>query len=147
MSLVVRVVADYPRVLTPTEPVQVDRTAGGTIRGIGEEHQLELTLDGKRVGLFAVGGKDVYKAATGAENAGLGVSRAFTADEPMFARLSIPAGRHTIVAAFVGKPPVLSEQPQIRCASTWRTGSLEPCARTWATTSATSCSFSVSVRR
>jgi len=91
--------------------VRLRRTAGGTIRGIGEEHQLELTLDGKRVGLFAVGGKDVYRAATGAENAGLGVSKAFTADEPMFAKLSIPAGRHMIVAAFVGKPPVLSEQP------------------------------------
>ena len=37
------------------------------------------------------------------------VSKSFTADEHMHARMTIPAGRHTITAAFVGRPPVLSE--------------------------------------
>jgi mono/diheme cytochrome c family protein len=92
--------------------VRLRRTAGGTIRGIGEEHQLELTLDGQRVGLFAVGGKDAYKpVVVNEQNPGQTVSKAFTADEHMFVRTTIPAGTHTITAAFVGKPPVLSEQP------------------------------------
>ena len=92
--------------------VRLRRTALGTIRGIAEEHQLELTLDGQRIGLFPVGGKDAYRATVvNEQNPGQTVSKAFTADEPMRVRMKIPAGRHTIVAAFVGKPPVLSEQP------------------------------------
>ena len=91
--------------------VRLRRTAGGTIRGIGEEHRLELTLDGKQIGLFPVGGKDAYRPVVANEqNPGQTVSKAFTADEQMRVRMRIPAGPHTIVAAFVGKPPVLSEQ-------------------------------------
>jgi hypothetical protein len=91
--------------------VRLRRTAIGTIRGINEEHQLELTLDGKQVGLFAVGSADAYRpTVTNEQNTAQTASKAFTADEHMHVRLSIPAGRHTIVAAFVGKPPVLSEQ-------------------------------------
>ncbi len=91
--------------------VRLRRTAGGTIRGIGEEHHLELTLDGERIGLFPVGSKDVYKPTViNEQNPGQTVSRAFTADEGMRVRLPIPAGRHEIVAAFVGKPAVLSEE-------------------------------------
>jgi len=42
--------------------VRLRRTATGAIRGISDEHQLELTLDGQRIGLFPVGGKDAYRA-------------------------------------------------------------------------------------
>jgi Protein of unknown function (DUF1592)/Protein of unknown function (DUF1588)/Protein of unknown function (DUF1585)/Protein of unknown function (DUF1587)/Protein of unknown function (DUF1595)/Cytochrome C oxidase, cbb3-type, subunit III len=92
--------------------VRLRRTALGTIRGILEEHQLELTLDGQRIGLFPVGGKDAYRATVvNEQNPGQTASKAFTADEAMHVRMRIPAGRHTVVAAFVGKPPVLSEQP------------------------------------
>ena len=42
--------------------VRLRRTATGSIRGISDEHQLELTLDGERIGLFPVGGKDAYRA-------------------------------------------------------------------------------------
>ena len=87
--------------------VRLRRGAGGSIRGIGEEHLLELTLDGERIGLFAIGGPDAYRPVTGG---GLGVTKAFWADEHMRVRLPIPAGRRTIVAAFVGKPAALLEQ-------------------------------------
>ncbi len=91
--------------------VRLRRTAGGTIRGIGEEHHLELTLDGERIGLFPVGSEDAYRPTViNEQNPGQTVSKAFTADEGMRVRLPIPAGRHEIVAAFVGKPTVLSEE-------------------------------------
>ena len=91
--------------------VRLRRTATGSIRGIAEEHQLELMLDGQRIGLFPVGGKDAYRPVVANEqNPAQTASKAFTADEPMRVRMKIPAGRHTMVAAFVGKPPVLSEQ-------------------------------------
>ena len=91
--------------------VRLRRTAGGTIRGIGEEHHLELTLDGERIGLFPVGSEDAYRPTViNEQNPGQTVSPAFTADEGMRVRLPIPAGRHEIVAAFVGKPTVLSEE-------------------------------------
>ena len=37
--------------------VRLRRTAGGTIRGIGEEHHLELTLDGERSGCSPSGAR------------------------------------------------------------------------------------------
>ena len=91
--------------------VRLRRTATGAIRGISDEHQLELTLDGQRIGLFPVGGKDAYRAVVANDqNPAQTANKAFTADEPMRVRMKIPGGRHTIVAAFVGKPQVLSEQ-------------------------------------
>ncbi len=96
--------ADYEIAIT------LRRGAGGSIRGIGEEHLLELTLDDERIGLFSIGGPDAYRPLVGFGNAGLGVTKAFTADEKMRVRLPIPAGDHTIVAAFVGKPAALLEQ-------------------------------------
>ena len=94
--------------------IRLRRTAGGTIRGLLEEHHLELTLDGERVGLFAVGGPDAYKATVvNKQNPGQTVSKAFTADEHMRVRLPIAAGHHSIVATFVGKPSALSEQAQM----------------------------------
>jgi mono/diheme cytochrome c family protein len=89
--------------------VRLRRNAGGTVRGIGEEHQVELTLDGNRLGVFPIGGRGRGMGG-GAQNAGQPAATGFTADDKMFARLNVPAGVHTIVAAFVGRPPVLSEQ-------------------------------------
>ncbi len=93
--------ADYEMAIT------LRRGAGGSIRGLGEEHLLELTLDDERIGVFAVGGPDAYRPLT---DGGLGVNKAFFADEQLRVRLPIPAGDHTIVAAFVGKPAALLEQ-------------------------------------
>jgi mono/diheme cytochrome c family protein len=89
--------------------VRLRRNAGGTVRGIGEEHQVELTLDGNRLGVFPIGGRGRGMGAN-AQSAGQPAATGFTADDKMFARLKVPAGTHTIVAAFVGRPPVLSEQ-------------------------------------
>jgi hypothetical protein len=92
--------------------VRLRRTAGGTIRGINEEHQLELTIDGERVGLFSVGSKDAYRpTVANDQNPAQTASKAFTADEHMRVRIPLVAGRRTIIAAFVGRPTVLSEQP------------------------------------
>ena len=91
--------------------VRLRRTAVGTIRGIGEEHNLELTLDGRRIALFPIGSEDAYQAlVVNEQNPGQTVSKAFTADEGMRVRLQLPAGPHEIVAAFVGKPAALSEE-------------------------------------
>ena len=89
--------------------VRLRRNAGGTVRGLGEEHQVELTLDGTRLGVFPVGGRGRGMGGN-AQNAGQPATNGFTADDKLFARLKVPAGTHTIVAAFVGRPPVLSEQ-------------------------------------
>ncbi len=90
--------------------VTLRRGAGGSIRGISEEHLLELTLDDERIGLFAIGGPDAYQPLAGFGNAGLGVTKAFTADKYIHVRLPIPAGDHTVIATFVGKPSALQEQ-------------------------------------
>jgi hypothetical protein len=87
--------------------IRLRRGAVGEIRGLLDEHLLELTLDDERIGLFAIGGPDAYRPLT---DGGLGVNRAFVADEKMRVRLPITAGDHTIVAAFVGKPAALPEQ-------------------------------------
>ena len=91
--------------------VRLRRTAVGAIRGIGEEHQVELTLDGERVALFPVGSADAYRPVViNEQNPGQTATKAFTADEAMRVRLPITAGRHEIVAAFVGRPAALSEE-------------------------------------
>ena len=91
--------------------VRLRRGAVGSIRGLAEEHQVELTLDGQRLALFPVGDKDIYKViVANKNNPGQSVNRAFTADENMNVRLPLAAGTHEIVAAFVGKPNALSEQ-------------------------------------
>jgi hypothetical protein len=105
----IRVEHYFPVDATYEIRVRLRRNAGGTVRGIGEEHQVELTLDGKRLGVFPIGGRGRGMAA-GAQNAGEPAPNGFTADDKMFARLRVAAGTHTIVAAFVGRPPVLSEQ-------------------------------------
>ena len=107
----IRVTEHFPVDAEYEVRVRLRRTAIGTIRGIGEEHHLELTLDGERIGLFPIGSEDAYTAlVVNEQNPGQTVSRAFTADEGMRVRLPIPAGRHEIVAAFVGKPAALSEE-------------------------------------
>ena len=76
--------------------VRLRRTATGSIRGISDEHQLELTLDGQRIGLFLIGGKDAYRAVVANDqNAAQTANKAFTADEPMRVRMKIPAGRRS----------------------------------------------------
>ena len=91
--------------------VRLRRRSTGQIRGINEEHHLELSVDGEQLGLFAVGGGDVYKPTiVNKQNPTQTLSKSFTADEHMQVRIPLSAGDHIITAAFVGKPSVLSEQ-------------------------------------
>ena len=98
--------------------VRLRRQPTGQIRGIGEEHRVELAVDGERVELFAVGSEDAYKPLiVNTQNPTQTLSKSFTADEHMHVRLPLQAGEHTITAAFVGRPAALSEvttQPFLR---------------------------------
>jgi hypothetical protein len=94
--------------------IRLRRNAGGGIRGLGEEHQVELSLDGRRLGLYTLAGrgaKPPVAVEQNAQNTGRGTAKPVAQDDQMQVRLHVPAGRHTIVATFVGRPPVLSEQP------------------------------------
>ena len=107
----VRVAEHFPVDAEYEIRVRLRRTAVGAIRGIGEEHQVELTLDGERVALFPVGSADAYRPIViNEQNPGQTATKAFTADESMRVRLPITAGRHEIVASFVGRPAALSEE-------------------------------------
>ena len=107
----VRVAEHFPVDAEYEIRVRLRRTAVGAIRGIGEEHQVELTLDGERVALFPVGSEDAYRPIViNEQNPGQTATKAFTADESMRVRLPITAGRHEIVASFVGRPAALSEE-------------------------------------
>ena len=88
--------------------VRLLRNGGGSINGIAEEHRLVLTLDGEQIARFDVGSADAYKPLNPETNNQLvAVRKAFTADEHMHLRLPLTAGKHTITAAFVGKPAAL----------------------------------------
>ncbi len=107
----VRVAEHFPVDAEYEIRVRLRRTAVGAIRGIGEEHRVELTLDGARVAVFPVGSEDAYvPIVVNEQNPGQTATKAFTADESMRVRLPIAAGRHEIVAAFVGRPAALSEE-------------------------------------
>ena len=94
------------------------RQATGQVRGISEPAQIELAIDGERIAVFEVGGPDVYKPTIpNPQNPTQTLSPSFTADEHMMVRVPLAAGRHTITAAFVGRPSALPEgtrQPYLR---------------------------------
>ncbi len=94
--------------------VTLRRNAVGHIRGLTEEHQVELSLDGEQIGLFTIGGKGAYRPLTagGLGASGLGLSTASTADEHLRVRLPIPAGDRTIIATFFAKPATLEEKTE-----------------------------------
>ena len=97
--------------------VRLKRNGGGSINGIGEEHRLDLRLDGEQIAQFDVGSEGIYKPINKETNNQLvAISRAFTADEHMHLRLPITAGAHTITATFVGKPAALFASPGDRAA-------------------------------
>ena len=80
--------------------LRLRRSAVASVRGIDEEHRVELTLDGARLGLFAFGGPDVSGPR----------GRPAQVDDHMWVRVPVPAGDHAVVATFVGKPSAYLEQ-------------------------------------
>ncbi len=88
--------------------IRLQRNGAGSINGIGEEHHVELSLDGRRIALFDVGSPDAYTPLNPeTNNQGVAVNKAFTADEHMRLQMPMTSGAHTMMATFVGKPAAL----------------------------------------
>ncbi len=90
----VRVAEHFPVDAEYEIRVRLRRTAVGAIRGIGEVHRVELTLDGERVALFPVGSEDAYRPIViNEQNPGQTATKAFTADESKASAARTPTGR------------------------------------------------------
>jgi len=92
--------------------IRLARNANEAVKNVDDEHEIELTLEGARVQLFSVGGKDFNKPLiVNKENPGQTLTRAFTADEHLHIRLPIKAGDQTMTAAFIAGPSAYAESP------------------------------------
>lgn len=90
--------------------VRLARTTLNAVRGVDEEQQVELALDGGRVELFSVGGTGYSKViGRNDQSGGQGLSKAFAADEHLRVRVPVKAGSRELVATFVAKPSVYAE--------------------------------------
>ena len=97
--------------------VRLLRTVIDTIRGLGEPHELEVSLDGERVRLFTIGGAqpraDAFDPGDDADEATRtprgGAARdaaleySMNADAALEVRLPVEAGPRTVAVAFLGK--------------------------------------------
>ena len=88
--------------------VFLKRTAQTGIRGLAEEHDIEVAVDGTRVQLFRIGGPDSY-AQIGDIKTVLGVTKAFTADERLRVSVPVTAGFHSVSITFITQPSALVE--------------------------------------
>ena len=68
----------------------------GAIRGLEEQHQIEITVDGRRVFLTSVGGDDDFKVS--AKNA---TDMAVALDARLTVRVAVTAGPHMVGATFL----------------------------------------------
>ena len=82
--------------------VKLLQTNLGSVRGLEDQHQLEITLDDERVLLAPVGGPDDYVQAT--QNATDVVN---SLDARLQVRVFVRAGEHPVGIAFLKKPAVL----------------------------------------
>ena len=97
--------------------VRLLRTVIDTIRGLGEPHQLEISLDGEHVQLFTIGGAqpraDAFRldddageaAREAARRAARDAALAYSmdADAALEVRLPVKAGSRTVAVAFLRK--------------------------------------------
>ncbi len=97
--------------------VRLLRTVIDTIRGLGEPHQLEISLDGERVRLFTIGGAqpgaDAFEPDDAADEAAREAARraardaalaySMNADAALEVRLPVEAGARTVAVAFLRK--------------------------------------------
>ena len=97
--------------------VRLLRTVIDTIRGLGEPHQLEISLDGERVRLFTIGGAqpraDAFYVDDDADEATREAARrsareaalaySMNADAALEVRLPVRAGSRTVAVAFLRK--------------------------------------------
>ena len=81
--------------------VRLLETNLGSIRGLEDQHQLEITLEGERVLLAPVGGPEDYvESSVNATN----VTNAL--DQRLRVRVTAKAGQRAVGAAFLRRPPV-----------------------------------------
>ena len=112
--------------------VRLLRTVIDTIRGLGEPHELEVSLDGERVRLFTIGGaqprSDAFDPGDDADEATRDAARraardaaleySMNADAVLEVRLPVEAGPRTVAVAFLGEdvrtgrhdPPAVAAQ-------------------------------------
>jgi len=82
--------------------VRLTRDRNENIEGLADPHEIELSIDGARVGLFPL-------AVRQARDADAGPDPEAPADAGLATRVPITAGPHVVTAAFLKKPSVLSE--------------------------------------
>jgi hypothetical protein len=98
--------------------VRLFRTNLGVMRGLEYEHEVEYTVDGRRVHLFKMGGEDDFKA-----NLVNMTKLGDEIDERGRVRLSLKAGPHVITAAFLERTAAYNPtrlQPFIRSSTDTR---------------------------
>jgi hypothetical protein len=100
--------------------VELLRNFIGTVMGVAEQHQLEITLDGQRVRLFPVGGRGRgnRQAAEGDGEGGQGArNKGRPEDADLEVRIGVKGGPRAIGVAFLKRPSAQVEdirQPYIR---------------------------------
>jgi mono/diheme cytochrome c family protein len=96
--------------------VQLLRSFIGGIMGLAEQHQLEITLDGQRIGMFAVGGR--RRPAGDADAAAQGERNSEQPDDAdLQVRVGVKAGPREIGVAFIQRPSSQNEdlrEPYLR---------------------------------
>ena len=85
--------------------IRLRRTLYGYIRGLGKRHQLDIRVDGTRVGQLTFGGEDKGAPSPATYSGDAIAGEAWEdymhrADEHLELRLPMPAGAHTVAVAF-----------------------------------------------
>jgi hypothetical protein len=91
--------------------VRLQRTYGGVIRGLNTANEIEVRVDGTRVGNFSIGGAPASAApkTPAAENAKKGPVP--DADEALQVRVPVKAGLHRVVATILKSDDAEPEGP------------------------------------
>jgi mono/diheme cytochrome c family protein len=90
---------------------QLLRSFIGGIMGLAEKHELEFSLDGRRLQLFSIGGKKKAPAGEGQEEAQAEKPKQSEkpADADLLIKVPIKAGHHALTVAFLERPAVQGE--------------------------------------
>ncbi len=82
----------------------------GGIRGLAEPHDIAVSVDGRRVGRFRIGGPDMDDQIS--VSTVTAANKAFSADEVLRLRLPVTAGYHSVAVTFLGRPRALVQDLQ-----------------------------------
>jgi hypothetical protein len=89
--------------------LRLQRTYADVIRGLNERNEIEIRVDGVRVGHFTIGGGSELAAQAAADYRDLRAGALTTADDALQVRISLQAGLRTIVGTIVKSNDVLPE--------------------------------------